>query len=93
MRTGIISTVAPESLPTVQQTMKTAFESGTAESEAWLLAKNGEKIPCYLTGVRIIFENELCVVGIALDLSKRKRRRNKCGCNPRRWKLRRTRSS
>ncbi len=71
MRTGIISTVAPESLPTVQLTMKTAFESGTAESEAWLLAKNGEKIPCYLTGARIIFENELCVVGIALDLSKR----------------------
>ncbi len=72
MRTGIISTVAPDSLETVQQTMKTAFETGTAESEAWLLAKNGKKIPCYLTGVRIIFENELCVVGIALDLSKRK---------------------
>ena len=71
MRTGIISTVAPESLQAVQQTMKTAFESGTAESEAWLLAENGNKIPCYLTGVRIVFENELCVVGIALDLRKR----------------------
>ena len=70
---GIMSTVAPESLNAVQQTMKIAFDNGAAETEAWLVAKSGAKIPCYLTGARIIFENEPCVVGVAIDISKRKR--------------------
>jgi PAS domain S-box-containing protein len=70
---GLLSTVAPESLNVVQQAMKKALENGAAETEAWLVTKSGAKIPCYLTGVRILFENEPCVVGVAVDISKRKR--------------------
>ena len=73
LKTGIMSTVAPESLNAVQQVMKNAFDTGAAETEACLVAKSGAKIPCYLTGARIIFENEPCVVGVAIDISKRKR--------------------
>ena len=69
---NIISTVAPESLETVHPTMKKAFEKGTSEADALLIAKSGTGIPCFLTGVRILFENEICVLGIALDISTRK---------------------
>ncbi|HET7204948.1 MAG TPA: PAS domain S-box protein, partial [Terriglobales bacterium] len=70
---GLLSTVASESLDVVEQAMKNALEHGAAETEAWLVAKSGVKIPCYLTGVRILFEKEPCVVGVAIDISKRKR--------------------
>jgi len=72
LRAGMMSTVAPESLNAVQETMKNAFNDGRGETEAWLVAKNGAQVPCYLTGVRIVFENELCILGIAIDVSKRK---------------------
>ena len=71
--TGIMATVAPESLSVVQQTMKVAFDRGTAQTEAVLVAKSGAKVPCYLTGRRITFENEPCVLGVAVDISQRKR--------------------
>jgi PAS domain S-box-containing protein len=73
LEAGIVAAVAPESLHTVQETVKNAFENGTAETEAWLVAKSGAKIPCYLTGARIVFESEPAVLGVAIDISKRKR--------------------
>ena len=69
---GITATVAPESLETVQRAMRNTFETGAGEADALLIAKNGAKIPCLLTGVRTIFENETCLIGIALDNSARK---------------------
>ena len=72
-RAGIISIVAPESLESAQQTMKLAFDNGTSETEAWLTAKNGEKFLCYLLNRRILFENEPCVLEVAIDISARKR--------------------
>ena len=73
MRAGIMSTVAPESLETVQQMMRKAFEEGTAESEALLVAKTGVKIPCYLTGRCITFGNQPYILGMAIDITERKR--------------------
>ena len=73
LRTGIMSTVAPESLASVQQAMKITLDHGAAETEASLVAKSGSKIPCYLTGMRIIFEDHPCILGVAIDISKRKR--------------------
>ena len=70
---GIMDTVAPESLNDVQRTMMSAFEKGTSEGEAWLVAKGGAKIYCYLKGVRFVFENGPCVLGVAIDISNRKR--------------------
>ncbi len=69
---GITGTVAPESLDTVQRAMRSTFETGAGEADALLIAKNGAKIPCLLTGVRTIFENETCLMGIALDNRARK---------------------
>src|SRR5208282_1300444 len=70
---GIMRLVAPESLNDVQRTMKAAFENGTSEGEAWLVAKGGAKVYCYLKGVRFIFENAPCVLAVAIDVSKMKR--------------------
>jgi len=70
---SIAKTAAPESLPAVQQAMKNAFELGPAEVEAVLLAKSGAKVPCILTGGRILFEGVPCILGIGIDISRRKR--------------------
>jgi len=71
--TKIVCTVAPESLSDVQRTMSGAFETGKAEGEAWLIAKNGEKIYCYLKGVRFLFEGAPSILGVAIDISKMRR--------------------
>jgi len=70
---GIMRTVAPESFEATQEAMQAAFETGAAEEEAFLLAKSGAKIPCYLKGVRIAYQNQTCILGIAIDITKRKR--------------------
>ena len=73
VRAGIMRTVSPESIDTVQQAIGNALANGVAETEAWLVTKSGTKIPCILTGARVMFEDEACVVGVAIDISKRKR--------------------
>ncbi|HLJ79216.1 MAG TPA: diguanylate cyclase [Acidobacteriaceae bacterium] len=72
LQAGMMRTIAPQSLESVQRVMKDAFEQGKVETEALLVASNGAQIPCYLTGVRIIFEGEPCILGIAIDLSRQK---------------------
>jgi len=71
--TGIMGTVASESLAMVKQTMEIARDHGAAETEAYLVAKSGAKISCYLTEMRITFEGQPCILGVAIDISKRKR--------------------
>ena len=70
---GIMRTAAPESMNDVQRTMMSAFEKGTSEGEAWLVAKSGAKFYCYLKGVRFVFQNGPCVLGMAIDISNRRR--------------------
>ena len=71
--TSIIKTGAPETLPALQQAMRDTFRNGTGETETLLIDSKGCKIPCYLKGVRIPFEGQPCIVGVAIDISKRKR--------------------
>ncbi len=77
LQAGIVRVVAPDSLIAVQQGMKRALDNGKEELEALLVAKSGAKVPCYLTGVRITFENEPCILGIAIDISEQKQREEK----------------
>jgi diguanylate cyclase (GGDEF)-like protein/PAS domain S-box-containing protein len=76
---GIMRAVAPENIELLQRVMIEAFEHGKTEGEGWLLAKNDTKIPCYLKGVRIEFENEPCMLGVAIDLSKLKQAEEELG--------------
>lgn len=72
VNSGIFPAAAPESRQMVQQLNKQTIGQGAAETEALLLAKNGAKISCYLKGVRITFEGQPCVLGIGIDISRRK---------------------
>ena len=65
-------TVAPECRERVQQLSQKVFIDGSGDGEAWLQAKDGKKVPCYLTGARITVNGQACLLGTAVDLSKRK---------------------
>lgn len=69
---SILKTIAPESICNVEETMKRVFAEGDGEGEAILLTKDGRRIPFYLKGVQITFQGKPCVLGIAIDISKRK---------------------
>ncbi len=47
------------------------FAEGSDEVEADFLLKNKEKIPYFLTGQAIIYEGEICLMGVGLDFSER----------------------
>jgi PAS domain S-box-containing protein len=65
--------VAEEDKASVQHIVQQVFERGTAETEASLVAKDGTKIPCYLSGARMVLGGKPCLLGAAIDISKRKR--------------------
>ncbi len=67
-----LDTVAEEHKELVQQTMQQVFEHGSAETEVSLLTEKGDKVPCYLSGVRIVVDNKPCLLGAAIDIGKRK---------------------
>ena len=57
----------------VPAVMGQAWESGYADMEAAWLTKSGVRIPCYLTGVRILVGNQPCVLSVGIDISHQKR--------------------
>jgi diguanylate cyclase (GGDEF)-like protein/PAS domain S-box-containing protein len=63
-------TFAEEHRETVRQTVETALLAGMAKVESVLVSKDGTRIPCLLTGVRVILNDEPYVLGIAVDLRK-----------------------
>ena len=70
--------VAPETLAEdyrelVPKAMGAAWTKGHAEMEAAWLTKSGERIPCYLSGVRILEDNKPSILSVGFDLSDQKR--------------------
>src|SRR5680860_72833 len=49
------------------------FTSGKADVETLLLTKTKEKIPYFFKGSRVIFEGRLCLIGVGIDITERKR--------------------
>ena len=49
------------------------FTTGMSDVEANLLTKSGEKIPYYFNGCISIFEGEECLIGMGIDITKRKK--------------------
>jgi two-component system, cell cycle sensor histidine kinase and response regulator CckA len=50
-----------------------AFESGSAQIEAHVVAKNGQRTPYLLTGQRVEVDARPMLVGVGLDLSEQRR--------------------
>jgi len=65
--------IAEEYRPVVSDRLQQVFQTGYAGTEAAWITKGGQKVPCYLTGVRVFLGSEPCVLGIAIDLSDQKR--------------------
>jgi diguanylate cyclase (GGDEF)-like protein/PAS domain S-box-containing protein len=70
---GVLSVVEPESLGAVKQALAATLDEGYAETEAYLVSKDGTKIPTYLTHTRFVYEGEPCILGVGFDISKQKK--------------------
>ncbi len=53
--------------------LEEVYQKGWAEMEATLVSKSGEGHPFYMSGWRIIFENEECIIGTGIDMSEIKK--------------------
>lgn len=53
--------------------IENVFISGSDNTEAKILLKNGEHIPYYFTGQAIEYEGELCLMGVGLDFSDKEK--------------------
>ena len=49
------------------------FDRGGSSVEATFLSKDGSTTPYFFTGRRVIFEETVCLVGVGIDVSERKR--------------------
>jgi len=65
--------IIPEHHKELQEAIKNAFKKGEMQLEADLLTKKGHAIPFYFTGKRILIENNTYLLGIGIDISKRKK--------------------
>ncbi len=66
-------TIAEDYRALVPQRMGEAWETGSSAMEAAWVTKSGERIPCYLTGLRIQVANRPCVLSVGIDISEAKR--------------------
>lgn len=71
------TTIAEDYRELVPQVMGRAWSQGHAEMEAAWITKSGERIPCYLTGVRIVEGNQTLILSVGIDISEQKRAEDK----------------
>lgn len=57
----------------VSERIQKVFVEGTAEVEADLVTKSGARLPYYLTGTRIMVDGRLCLLGVGVDITDRRR--------------------
>jgi len=70
---GLMASLAPESLDGVTRSMARCMEVGHAEVEAYVLSKDGRRVPIYMTYTQFLYEGELCILGVGVDISKQKK--------------------
>jgi diguanylate cyclase (GGDEF)-like protein/PAS domain S-box-containing protein len=56
----------------ISERMRQCFREGRADVEATLVSKSGRRIPFHFNGLRIEFEGIPCLIGMGIDISKRK---------------------
>lgn len=59
--------------PLVAERIGEVFIKGKSSVEANVLTKTGEEIPYLLTGARCLIDNELCLIGLGLDVTESKK--------------------
>jgi PAS domain S-box-containing protein len=61
--------IASEDFGIMDKAAEKVFNDGYAMAEAKIKIKNGSKIPFLLTGCPIMYEGQLCLLGIGVDIS------------------------
>lgn len=64
---------APEDKPELERRIGEVFTLGESSAEAPFLAKDGSTKPYFFTGRRVESDGRLCLVGVGIDISERKR--------------------
>lgn len=57
----------------VAAAIERVYQHGEAQVEAWFLAKSRTKIPFLFTGKRCLLEGKLCLMGMGIDITERRR--------------------
>jgi diguanylate cyclase (GGDEF)-like protein/PAS domain S-box-containing protein len=70
---GLMASLAPESLDGVTKGMARCMEVGRSEVEADVLSKEGVRVPIYMTYTQFLYEGEVCILGVGVDISKQKK--------------------
>ena len=57
----------------VQEKISEVFTQGETSVEACFVNRQGEKTPYFFTGLAIEYEDKLCLMGVGIDITKRKK--------------------
>ena len=57
----------------VGKAIEDVFAKGESSVEAAFVAKNGNKMPYYFTGKRVILDGKPCIAGMGIDIAERKK--------------------
>jgi PAS domain S-box-containing protein len=63
---------APENRPALEERIAEVFVQGESWLEAPFVAKDGRSTPYYITGRRVEFRGQTCLVGVGIDITQRK---------------------
>ncbi len=56
----------------VKRRIAKVFESGESSVEAMFVSKNGSSRPYFFTGRSVVYEGKRCLVGVGIDIARRK---------------------
>lgn len=65
----------------VDQAISEVFENGESSLEAAFLSKDGGVTLHFFTGIRLFFEGSVCLIGVGIDISERKRAEDELKAN------------
>lgn len=57
----------------IAETMRKVFTEGFADADGYLVSKQGQQQPHYLSGTRTIIDGRPCLIGSGIDISRRRR--------------------
>jgi PAS domain S-box-containing protein len=69
----ILDFFVPEDKPQVGQAVQKIFQEGYGFVEAFMLKKNGQRVPFYLTGGCLKIDDKVYFIGMGIDITERKR--------------------
>jgi PAS domain S-box-containing protein len=70
----------------VEERIAEVFEKGESSIEAEFVSRDGTARPYFFTGRRVTFEGKLCLVGVGIDVSERRRAQDRLAESERKYR-------